>query len=110
MWILREAHQRSKLGCSVCTASVVLGRAGLLKGRRATTHHLRFDELVEYSEEVIAVHEKIVVDGKIVTGARISSSLDTSLTIVRLMLGEDVAHEVANRIDIAEIMQPPLRN
>ena len=99
MQILRTAYDRAKFVCSVCTGSVLLGKAGLLRGRKATTHHLRFDELMTYSEGVIPVHERVVRDGKIITGAGISSSLDTGLFLIQLLLGNDISAEVARRIE-----------
>jgi cyclohexyl-isocyanide hydratase len=101
MQVLRDAHDRVKIVASVCTGSVVLGKAGLLRGKRATTHHLHFDELLAHSPGVVPVREKVVVDGKIVTGAGISSSLDTGLTIIELIFGKDHAQGVARRIEYA---------
>jgi cyclohexyl-isocyanide hydratase len=101
MQVLKDAHDRVKFVASVCTGSVVLGKAGLLRGRRATTHHLHFDELLEHSPGVVPVRQRVVVDGKIVTGAGISSSLDTGLTLIELIFGQDLAQEVARRIEYA---------
>lgn len=93
MQVLGASYDHVRFVCSVCIGSVLLGKAGLLTGKRATTHHLRYDELVEYSE-VIPMHERVVIDGKTVTGVSVSPSLDAGY-MCPVSLKE--LHEIYNR-------------
>ena len=70
---------RRKYVTSVCTGSLVLGAAGLLKGKRATCHWAAIDHLALLG--AIPVSEKVVVDGNIVTGAGVASGIDFALTL-----------------------------
>src|SRR5262249_31168505 len=71
---LAETHPRAKWTCSVCTGSLVLGAAGLLRGRRATTHWLTKDVLAGFGAE--PADERVVFDGPIVTAAGVSAGID----------------------------------
>ena len=81
---------------SVCTGALLLGKAGLLDGMRATTHHKAMDELR-------AVAPRAVVDpgarfhdnGRVLTAAGISAGIDCSLHLVGRLLGDDVAAATA---------------
>jgi cyclohexyl-isocyanide hydratase len=84
--LLRSAERRGKLVWSVCTGALILGSAGLLRGRRATTHHSFLDRLGEYGAKV--EKKRVVSDGKITTGGGIASSIDVGLELVRRTLGE----------------------
>src|SRR5262249_49850075 len=69
-WI-RHAHATSRWTTSVCTGSLVLGAAGLLKGLKATTHWLALDVLRTLGAQPVA--ERVVIEGKIITAAGVSS-------------------------------------
>src|SRR4051794_26704295 len=77
---------------SVCTGAFILGVAGLLKGRRATTHWA-FAELLPL---VGATHEKarIVKDGNVITAGGVTSGIDFALSIVAEIAGESVAQAI----------------
>lgn len=90
--LLRKSHASGKRVWSVCTGALVLGAAGLLKGRRATTHHLYYDSIRAAGAEV--VHDRVVREGTITTGGGISSSIDVGLALVEDELGKDVRREV----------------
>ncbi|GHF26887.1 glutamine amidotransferase [Streptomyces mashuensis] len=77
---------------SVCTGSLVLGAAGLLAGRRATTHWLSLDHLAAYGAQPTG--ERVVIDGKYVTAAGVSSGIDMGLTLLGRIAGDRVAQSV----------------
>ena len=90
-WV-RAADQTSTWTTSVCTGSLVLGAAGLLEGKRATSHWAYLEELRRYGAEPIA--ERVVTDGKIVTAAGVSSGIDMALHLTALASHENVAKAI----------------
>jgi putative intracellular protease/amidase len=101
-WI-RDAHEASTWTTSVCTGSLALAAAGLLDGRRATTHWAFFEELAELGAE--PVPERVVFDGKIVTAAGVSSGIDMALQLAAEIGGEDLAKGI--QLGIEYDPQPP---
>ena len=89
---LRTQAAGAKYVTSVCTGSLVLGAAGLLKGRRATSHWNALEHLTLLG--AIPVSEKVVVDGNIVTGAGVTSGIDFALQLAAILEGEQVAREI----------------
>jgi putative intracellular protease/amidase len=77
---------------AVCGGSLVLAMAGLLEGRRATTHHMGLDMLD--ATGVHAVSARIVDDGDLVTGAGVTSGLDLGLYLLEREVGPRIAHAV----------------
>ncbi|WP_217168411.1 DJ-1/PfpI family protein [Streptomyces sp. AC512_CC834] len=77
---------------AVCGGSLVLAMAGLLEGRRATTHHMGLDMLD--ATGVHAVGARVVDDGDLVTGAGVTSGLDLGLYLLEREVGPRVAHAV----------------
>jgi cyclohexyl-isocyanide hydratase len=73
------------LKVSVCTGSLLLGAAGLIRRRRATTHFGEYDRLSPYVGEV--VRNRIVEDGDLITGGAVASSLDVGLYVVDKLAG-----------------------
>lgn len=100
---LRAVHETSQWTTSVCTGSLLLGAAGLLKGKRATSHWLALDELAKFGAEPTG--ERVVIDGKIVTGAGVSAGIDMALTLTGLIAGADVAQTI--QLGIEYDPQPP---
>jgi cyclohexyl-isocyanide hydratase len=94
---LRKQAATAKYVTSVCTGSLVLGAAGLLKGRRATCHLAAIEHLKLLG--AIPMSEKVVVDGNIVTGAGVTSGIDFALTLAAILEGETVAREVQLQIE-----------
>jgi cyclohexyl-isocyanide hydratase len=94
---LRKQAASAKYVTSVCTGSLVLGAAGLLKGKRATSHWAAVEHLKTLG--AIPVREKVVVDGNIVTGAGVTSGIDFALSLARILDGEAVAREVLLQIE-----------
>ncbi len=89
---LRKQAASAKYVTSVCTGSLVLAAAGLLKGKRATCHWAAVEHLKLLG--AIPVREKVVVDGNIVTGAGVTSGIDFALTLAAILEGEQVAREI----------------
>ena len=101
-WV-RSAHEATTWTTSVCTGSLVLGAAGLLEGVRATTHWAYMNRLPEYGAS--AVSERVVMDGKIVTAAGVSSGIDMALTLVGEIAGPEVAQAI--QLGIEYDPEPP---
>jgi cyclohexyl-isocyanide hydratase len=94
---LRKQAASAKYVTSVCTGSLVLGAAGLLKGRRATSHWSVVDHLALLG--AIPTHERVVVDGNVVTGAGVVSGIDFALRLAVILDGEQVARELQLQIE-----------
>ncbi|NGO09971.1 DJ-1/PfpI family protein [Streptomyces sp. HC44] len=89
---LRATDATSTWTTSVCTGSLLLAAAGLLDGRRATSHWLTLDFLKQYGAEPTG--ERVVTDGKYVTAAGVSSGIDMGLTLVGRIAGDEHAQSV----------------
>lgn len=94
---LRRQAAGAQYVTSVCTGSLVLGAAGLLKGKRATSHWAAVDFLAPLG--AIPVREHVVTDGNIVTGAGVTSGIDFALALAVTLEGEAVAREIALQIE-----------
>ncbi len=101
-WI-QHADKTSTWTTSVCTGALVLGAAGLLEGKNATTHWATKDMLAQYGATYVT--ERVVVDGKIVTGAGVSAGIDMALTLAGIISGEAIAEAV--QLDIEYDPKPP---
>jgi len=98
-WLAERAGKVETLA-SVCTGSMLLGRAGLLDGRRATTHWDSLDWMRESFPNVRVEDElHVVEDGNIITSAGISAGIDMALRVVVRYYGEDVARAPARRME-----------
>ena len=90
-WI-RNAHRTSLFTAAVCTGSLVLGAAGLLKGLKATTHWNYRERLAAFGADVVP--ERVVRAGKIVTAAGVSAGIDMALRLVQWMAGDRAAQAI----------------
>lgn len=90
--------------CSVCTGALLLAQAGVLRGRRATTHWLAREALAGFGVEV--ANERYVIDGKYATSAGVSAGTDLALELARRIHGEDVARTIQLQIEYDP--RPPL--
>ncbi len=79
---------------SVCTGALLLGAAGHLKGKRATTHHLALELLEPLCKEVVP-DRRIVTEGQIVTAGGVASALDLGLYLVEWLWGEEARSRIA---------------
>jgi putative intracellular protease/amidase len=100
---LRAADTTSQWTTSVCTGSLLLGAAGLLNGRRATSHWTALEVLRDYGAEPTL--QRVVVDGKYVTAAGVSSGIDMALTLTAELAGDLVAQTI--QLGIEYDPQPP---
>ncbi len=94
---IRKQAQSVTYLTSVCTGALVLGAAGLLKGRKATTHWLSRDLLKEFS--ATWVQSRVVMDGNLITGGGVTAGIDFALTVVAQHCGEAVAKEIQLAIE-----------
>ena len=94
---LRKVDEASKWTTSVCTGSLVLGAAGLLDGKRATSHWLYVDRLAEFGAE--PVRERVIEDGKTITAAGVASGIDMALYLVDREAGPEVAQAIQLAIE-----------
>lgn len=101
-WI-RRAHETSTWTTSVCTGSLLLGAAGLLKGVKATSHWLADGVLSQLGAEPTT--ERVVIEGKIITAAGVSAGIDMALKLVALECGETWAQSI--QLGIEYDPQPP---
>jgi len=94
-WIL-ERSRAAEVTMSVCTGALLLGKAGLLDGMRATTHHGAVGELrAAAPRAVVEPGARFHDNGRILTAAGISAGIDCSLHLVGRLLGDDVAAATA---------------
>lgn len=100
---LRQADTTSIWTASVCTGSLILAAAGLLTGRRATTHWLALDTLSKY--DVQPTTERVVYDGKYVTAAGVSAGIDMGLALAGTIAGAQTAQAI--QLGIEYDPQPP---
>ena len=94
---VRAQAQGAKYLTSVCTGALVLGAAGLLKGRKATTHWMSHDLLAQFG--ALPVNERVVVDGNILTGGGVTAGIDFALVLASEMFGKDTAERIQLAIE-----------
>ena len=102
---LRAVDRTSTWTTSVCTGAPILAAAGLLKGRRATTHWSALDELERFG--AIPVQDRVVFDGHYVSGAGVSAGIDMGLALAGKIAGDETAEMVQLIIEYAP--EPPYR-
>jgi transcriptional regulator GlxA family with amidase domain len=97
-WI-RGTAAAARRTASVCTGALLLARAGLLDGRRATTHWGAFGLLASLASDVTVDREARFVDDGVMTSAGVASGMDLALHIVETLFGRAVADETARYIE-----------
>jgi transcriptional regulator GlxA family with amidase domain len=97
-WI-RATAAKARRTASVCTGALLLARAGLLQGRRATTHWDAFGLLATLCKDVTIDREARFVDDGVLTSAGLASGMDLALHVVETLFGRAVADETARYID-----------
>ena len=94
---LRAAHAHTRWTTSVCTGSLILGTAGLLEGKRATSHWMWVEMLPGFGAEI--ADERVVIDGKIITAAGVSAGIDMGLTLASRLAGDETAQAIQLAIE-----------
>jgi len=103
---LRDASRRTRRMGSVCTGSFYLAHAGLLDGRRATSHWRHLDRMAQQFPEITVDPAPIFIqDGHIYTSAGITAGIDLALAMVEADCGHSVAREIAR--DLVVFVQRP---
>jgi cyclohexyl-isocyanide hydratase len=100
---VRCAAAQAEWVTSVCTGSLILGAAGLLRGRRATSHWAFRHLLAEFGAEPVA--ERVVEDGNLITGGGVTAGIDFGLTVLSRVAGQEVAELV--QLSLEYDPQPP---
>jgi cyclohexyl-isocyanide hydratase len=96
---VRRQAEHARYVTSVCTGSLVLGAAGLLRGRRATTHWAFHELLAPLG--AIAVRERVVRDGNLMTGGGITAGIDFALTLAAELIGVEAAEAIQLELEYA---------
>ncbi len=92
MAFVKREGARARYVTSVCTGAFILGAAGLLKGKKATTHWAYHAELATVG--AIPVKERVARDGNLLTGGGVTAGIDFALTLAAEIAGEDFAKAI----------------
>ncbi|WP_207481308.1 DJ-1/PfpI family protein [Arenibaculum pallidiluteum] len=103
---LRQSSADAGRVLSVCTGALLLGAAGLLKGRRATTHWASHHLLPYFG--ATPVDQRVVVDGKWTFAAGVTAGIDGALRLAADLLGDEIAQEI--QLAIAYAPEPPFQS
>lgn len=101
---LRQVDAKTQLTATVCTGALLLAAAGVLHGRRATTHWAFLEQLREHG--ALPVAERVVRDGKYASGAGVSAGIDLALSLVLELFGREIAEAI--QLSIEYDPAPPL--
>ncbi|MFT3927173.1 MAG: DJ-1/PfpI family protein [Myxococcales bacterium] len=102
-WV-RSMDQHTQITASVCTGALVLGAAGLLRGKRACTHWAQRARLAEFG--ALVTEDRVTRDGKYATAAGVSAGIDLALSLVMELAGVEVAEAIQLAIEYDPM--PPL--
>ena len=94
-WIKTGAKARYKI--SICTGSLILGAAGFLRDKKATTNFQEYDALKPYCREV--VKDRIVHDQDTITAGAVTASIDLGLYLCKIWASAEAAEDIRRRID-----------
>jgi len=89
---IRRQARGARYVTSVCTGALVLGAAGLLKGKRAATHWMSREMLAAFGATPVA--ERVVIDGNVITGGGVTAGIDFALTVAAEAFGPDLAKSI----------------
>jgi cyclohexyl-isocyanide hydratase len=104
-WIRRQAAGARSI-FSVCTGALLFGAAGLLKGKRATTHWASFHLLPLFG--AIPVNERVVIDGDWIFAAGVTAGIDGALRLAAILRGDEVAQSI--QLYMAYAPEPPFNS
>ena len=97
--LIRNHVEQEKLLFSVCTGALICGAAGVLTGRQVTTHWSTRDLMRYYG--AVLVDARVVIDGNLISAARVTAGLDGALVLVSLLRGDAAAQEIQLAIEYA---------
>ncbi|MDU2064254.1 MAG: DJ-1/PfpI family protein [Sporomusaceae bacterium] len=98
-WIQNQ-HKLGEITASVCTGAFLLAKAGLLDGKRATTHWMDLEQLaMDFPRIKVERNSKFVDEGQIITSGGIAAGIVMSLHIVKRLLGEEARQHTAKRME-----------
>jgi cyclohexyl-isocyanide hydratase len=100
---IRKQAARARILMSVCTGALVCGAAGLLRGRKTTTHWASHHFLERFG--AIPIHQRVVVDGNYVSTAGVTAGYDGALRVAAILRGEDVARQI--QLYLQYVPEPP---
>ena len=103
-WI-RDRASRARHITSVCTGSMILAKAGLLKGKRATSHWAARDVLKDFG--AIPVDQRVVRDGNVLTGAGVTAGMDFAIALIEMLRGRAYAESLVLQGEYAP--DPPIK-
>jgi protein deglycase len=101
--LIREFKRKNKIIASICVAALVLGKSGILKGKKATTYNkkpIRQETLRSYGADVI--NEPIVVDDNIITSWNPSTAIDVALTLLEMLTSKKNADNIREIMGFGE--------
>ena len=97
-WITRTASSAQRI-TSVCTGALLLAKAGLLSGKRATTHWGAYDALAEVDDTIEVDRGARFVEDGVITSAGVAAGIDMAFAVVESLFGQEVADETARYIE-----------
>jgi cyclohexyl-isocyanide hydratase len=103
---IRKHVEAGKLVFSVCTGALICGAAGVLRGRRVTTHWAAMELLPHFG--AVAVDQRVVVDGPLISAAGVTAGIDGALKLAALLRGDAVAQRI--QLDIQYAPEPPFQS
>jgi cyclohexyl-isocyanide hydratase len=96
---IRGQMESGRTVSSVCTGALICGAAGILRGRRATTHWTAFDLLRYFG--AIPVDARVVLDGNLVSAAGVTAGIDGALRVAAMLRGDEVAQQIQLAMEYA---------
>ncbi|MCI3952474.1 MAG: ThiJ/PfpI domain protein [Burkholderiales bacterium] len=102
-----KGAERVQYKASVCTGALLLGAAGYLEGRRATTHPGALEELKPYCARVVT--DRVVDEGNVLTAGGVTAGIDLGLHLVERFAGAEARTRVAKQMDYPYRPAPPVR-
>ena len=105
-WV-KSVSDNSELVLSVCTGALVLAKAGLLDGMKATTHHQAYGELkaLVTDTEIVESGKRFVDNGRVITSGGISAGIDMSFHVVERLFGKEQADKTSDYMEYRRIVE-----
>ena len=94
-----KKHASQAMTVSVCTGALVLAEAGLLDGKKATTHASQFNGLRKYPNVHVVENERFIFEGNVATSAGISAGIDLSLELLKRKYGEQLMKDIVKEME-----------